>query len=66
MAHCPKCGRNSLEYSERRSEAWCLYSECGFSTQVKDYADYSVHFERGQIHISIPPTTKKKRHLTAR
>jgi len=46
MAHCPKCGRNSLEYSERRSEAWCLYSDCAFSQQVATYNEFVTQFEK--------------------
>lgn len=45
MAQCPKCKRNSLEYSEGKLVAWCLYSECDFSENVKDYQDYASKFE---------------------
>lgn len=45
MAQCPKCNRSSLEYSEGKLAAWCLYSECAFCENVKDYQDYASKFE---------------------
>jgi hypothetical protein len=46
MAECPKCKRDSLEYSEGKRAAWCLYSDCTFNAAVKDYNDYAAQFER--------------------
>lgn len=38
MASCPNCKRNSLEYSDKRKTAWCLYVEdCGFQESVENY-----------------------------
>jgi hypothetical protein len=45
MAQCPKCRRNSLEFSEGKSVAWCLYSECTFCAPVRDYSDYVEQYE---------------------
>jgi len=49
MAQCPQCKRNSLEYSEGKLAAWCLYLDCSFSQCVKDYADYALKFEESNI-----------------
>lgn len=46
MAQCPKCKRNSLEYSEGKLAAWCLYPECAFCIPVKGYNDYAAQFEK--------------------
>ena len=46
MATCPRCGRNSLEFSEPRKAAWCLYAQCGFMGTVNDYDDYVSKFEK--------------------
>ena len=46
MTMCPKCNRNSLEYSEARKTAWCLYvTDCGFSEQVEGYNAYIEKYE---------------------
>jgi len=52
MASCPKCKRDSLEYSELRSAAWCLYAECAFSERVHGYDDYVNKFESSAIATS--------------
>lgn len=51
MAECPRCNRNSLEYSEGKRAAWCLYSDCTFTTPVKDYNEYVEQFERTEDSI---------------
>lgn len=48
MAECPECKRDSLEYSEGKRVAWCLYSGCDFTTSVKNYEEYASQFERSQ------------------
>lgn len=45
MAICPRCQRNSLEFSEVRRAAWCLYADCGFSKNVTSYDEYLLEFE---------------------
>jgi len=49
MAQCPKCKRNSLEFSEGKSVAWCLYPDCTFCASVRDYADYASQYERPSL-----------------
>ena len=45
MATCPKCHRNSLEYSNARHTAWCLYvDDCGFETMTNDYEAYITEY----------------------
>lgn len=57
MATCPKCQRNSLEFSEVRKAAWCLYADCGFTKNVANYNDYLLEFEADRM-------TKAPRHAT--
>ena len=45
MATCPECNRNSLEFSEIRKAAWCLYTDCAFSQPVKSHEEYILEFE---------------------
>jgi hypothetical protein len=45
MATCPECNKNSLEYSEVRKTAWCLYTDCAFSQPVRSYEEYILEFE---------------------
>jgi len=41
MSSCPRCKRNSLEFSEKRKTAWCLYVEdCGFEERVENYDSF--------------------------
>lgn len=49
MPMCPKCNRDSLEFSEARKSAWCLYIDCGFSERVTSYTDYVARFEEPPI-----------------
>jgi hypothetical protein len=53
---CPKCKRNSLEFSEVRKVAWCLYSECGYEKSVGSYNDYIKKFANDKSCESL---TKK-------
>ncbi len=46
---CPQCQRNSLEYSEVRKAAWCLYSECRFEEEIKTYNSYISKYERPTV-----------------
>ncbi len=48
MAECPECKRDSLEYSEGKRVAWCLYSGCNFTTAVNNYEEYAAQFERAE------------------
>lgn len=45
MATCPECNMSSLEFSEIRKEAWCLYTDCAFSQPVKSREQYILEFE---------------------
>ena len=49
MAICPKCQRNSLEFSEVRRAAWCLYADCGFGKNVASYDEYLLEFEANRL-----------------
>lgn len=49
MPMCPKCQRNSLEFSEVRKTAWCLYIDCGFSDEVPGYKAYIAKFEESPV-----------------
>lgn len=53
MPVCPQCQRHSLEFSEVRKAAWCLYIECGFHDQVANYTEYVARFEE-------PPTMQRE------
>ena len=47
MAMCPKCHRNSLEYSYGRKVAWCLYiKDCNFEIEVEDHQVFHQEFEK--------------------
>lgn len=47
MATCPNCKRNSLEHSQGRKVAWCLYiNDCGFVEVVENYNDFLERFEK--------------------
>lgn len=59
MSSCPKCRRNSLEFSEKRKTAWCLYVEdCGFEEHVENYdgfiAKYASDVEPERPEVSSP------------
>jgi len=57
MPMCPKCQRNSLEFSEARKTAWCLYIDCGFSNAVTSYKEYIAKFEESPI---VKPEEEKR------
>lgn len=59
MSCCPKCGRNSLEFSDKRKMAWCLYVEdCGFETSVENYDNYIEKYA-SQIELGRRPVPSK-------
>jgi|CXWL01.1.fsa_nt_gi hypothetical protein len=57
MLLCPKCNRNSLEFSEKRKTVWCLYVEdCGFEKHIENYDSFlekfaSLDVESDQHHV---------------
>lgn len=52
MATCPKCGRNSLEFSYGRKQVWCLYiNDCEFQESVKDQEEFNLKFEYSSYNL---------------
>lgn len=45
MAECPKCHRNSLEYSYGMTSAWCFFIKgCGFKIPVENRQEFNAKF----------------------
>lgn len=65
MSSCPKCKRNSLEYSDARKTVWCLYvDDCGFEKRVENYDQYITKY--GAVGAATRPKSRRREIASAK